>query len=284
MTARPRSTHDDLALPAGRDGWVALYRWTGKPYRRHRHDELELNLAVSGTAVYELDQRRYDLGPGSLIWLFRGQDHQLVAGSADCALWIAVFRSECVRRCCVGPDDGLLLHADPPGHHCRRLAGDDARDLTHHLWAMRGVQHDAVALNLGLAFLIRAAWLMFRRAPVLAVAEALHPAVAEAARLIAERPERGGDELAARVGLSRTALSRLFHRELGETIVAYRQRLRVEAFLDQLDGKPAGDLLAAALAAGFGSYAQFHRSFRRVTGVSPREWRTGHRLGHAVPR
>ncbi|GDY11130.1 hypothetical protein LBMAG53_00070 [Planctomycetota bacterium] len=284
MVARPRSTYDDLALPSGRDGWVATYRWTGKPYRRHRHDELELNLAVSGTAVYELDQRRYDLGPGSLIWLFPGQDHQLVSASADCTLWIAVFRSACVRRCAVGPEDQVLLQADPPGHHCRRLASDDARDLTHHLRAVRSVQHDAAALNLGLAFLVRAAWLMFRRAPVQAVADALHPAVAAAVRLIAERPERGGDELAARVGLSRTALSRLFHRELGETIVAYRQRLRVEAFLDQPEGKPEGDLMKAALAAGFGSYAQFHRSVRRVTGVSPREWRAGHRLGHAVPR
>jgi len=92
--------------------------------------------------------------------------------------------------------------------------------------------------------------------------------------------EAGGDELAARVGLSRARLSRLFHRELGETLVGRRERLRVEAFLRRREERPGADLLSDALAAGFGSYAQFHRSFRRITGVAPRDWAAGRGDGH----
>lgn len=270
---QPPGIREDLRLPANRDGWVSHYRWSGRLHPRHRHDEFELNLVASGTVVYVLDERRYDMGSGSLCWLFPAQDHQIVEASADCAMWIAVFRPAAAMRWC--PDEPALRLPDPPGHHCRTLAADDARDLAHHCRAARSTQQDPATLNLGLAFLLRAAWQMYRRAPELTVTEAVHPAVARAARLLGDDPALGGDELAARVGLSRARLSRLFHRELGETIVARRERLRVEAYLRRREARPGAAMLSDALSSGFGSYAQFHRAFRRVTGVSPRDWSAG---------
>jgi transcriptional regulator GlxA family with amidase domain len=52
------------------------------------------------------------------------------------------------------------------------------------------------------------------------------------------------------------------------SLVEYRNRLRLERFSMLLD-KQGENLLEAALAAGFGSYAQFHRVFLAQRGTTP---------------
>ncbi len=78
-------------------------------------------------------------------------------------------------------------------------------------------------------------------------------------------------ELAARLGLSVSGLSRAFKSEMGLSVAQYRSRLRLERFLTLVDPR-AGNLLAAALDAGFGSYAQFHRVFRSALGKTPKKY------------
>src|SRR5918995_1783331 len=73
---------DDLGVRAGLDGRVVRHTVGDVRPRAHRHAELELNLVVRGTATYLLGERRYALTPGTLTWLFPGQDHVLVDGSA----------------------------------------------------------------------------------------------------------------------------------------------------------------------------------------------------------
>jgi AraC-like DNA-binding protein len=272
----PPSLAEIIPLSPHLDGWVFVHRWAGRLHHRHRHAVLEINLGLQGAAVNDLGVRRYPIGPGVLTWLFPGQDHQLVEQSPDFTMWVAVFDAAAVRR---RSGNGLPIPAgnDPPGHHSRRLADEDARDLAALFHALRGMQGDPPAANAGFEFLLRTAWAMHRRAPELPGEGAVHPAVAEAARLLAERPDLGGEELAGRSGLSRARLSRLFHLQLGETILARRERIRIEAFLRRRQARPGGSLLTDALAAGFGSYAQFHRAFRRILGVSPRVWSAGER-------
>jgi transcriptional regulator GlxA family with amidase domain len=66
-------------------------------------------------------------------------------------------------------------------------------------------------------------------------------------------------------------LARVFKNEMQMSLVEYRNRLRLERFSVLVDA--GGDnLLNAALEAGFGSYAQFHRTFRAIRGISPREY------------
>jgi AraC-like DNA-binding protein len=55
---------------------------------------------------------------------------------------------------------------------------------------------------------------------------------------------------------------------VSENARRYRNRLRIEKFLEL--AVRSGNLLQAALDAGFGSYAQFSRVFRQQMGVSPR--------------
>ena len=83
-----------------------------------------------------------------------------------------------------------------------------------------------------------------------------------------------GNHLAKMLGVSPGKLARDFKAEMGVSLVEYRNRLRLERFLAMVD-RGGGNLLEAALDAGFGSYAQFHRVFRAMLGTTPREYLTG---------
>jgi AraC-like DNA-binding protein len=98
-----------------------------------------------------------------------------------------------------------------------------------------------------------------------------HPMVREAMRLLARDPTLGGKEIAGELDISLSRLARVFKAETGTSLVDYRNRLRLERFGALIDAG-RDNLLEAALAAGFGSYAQFHRVFRAIRGTTPREY------------
>jgi transcriptional regulator GlxA family with amidase domain len=89
--------------------------------------------------------------------------------------------------------------------------------------------------------------------------------------MLAKDPAMGGKEIAAGLDISLSRLSRVFKAEMGMSLVEYRNRLRLDRFSVLLD-RGRTNLLEAALAAGFGSYAQFHRVFRALRHVTPREY------------
>ena len=102
-------------------------------------------------------------------------------------------------------------------------------------------------------------------------ATAGHPLVRQTVRLLAKDPSLGGKDLAGSLDISLSRLARVFKAEMGMSLVEYRNRLRLERFQVLLDAG-GENLLAAALAAGFGSYAQFHRVFRALRGTTPRAY------------
>lgn len=105
-----------------------------------------------------------------------------------------------------------------------------------------------------------------------------HPLVLRTQQLLDADPSLGGKQLALDVGLSVSRLVRVFKMETGMSLVDYRNRLRLERFdhfrrsasesQPHLRGEQKS-LLASALAAGFGSYAQFQRVFREERGSTP---------------
>jgi AraC-like DNA-binding protein len=84
-------------------------------------------------------------------------------------------------------------------------------------------------------------------------------------------PHLSGEELAERFRVSAGHLARTFKAEVGCSLVEYRNRLRlVRFFAIMRTGKRS--LLEAATQAGFGSYAQFLRVHRQLTGLAPRDY------------
>jgi len=91
-------------------------------------------------------------------------------------------------------------------------------------------------------------------------------------RLLREASESETLEaLARKSGLSASRLSRLFTEQVGLSVTEFRNRQRVERFIELYGDGRRRSISEAALEAGFGSYPQFYRVFRDATGRTPAE-------------
>ncbi|HTO04581.1 MAG TPA: AraC family transcriptional regulator [Opitutus sp.] len=109
------------------------------------------------------------------------------------------------------------------------------------------------------------------------------PAITRVRTFIAEhQSEELSLAAAARsVNMSEFHFCKLFKRATGFTFTSYLARLRIEAVKSRLLNAHV-HVSEAAFAAGFQSLSQFNRVFRRITGVSPSEYR--HRIhGDSAP-
>jgi AraC-like DNA-binding protein len=98
------------------------------------------------------------------------------------------------------------------------------------------------------------------------------PLVERVLRALAEDLPVTGERLASELGVSPGHLARSFKREMGVSLVDYRNRLRLDRFFEAMQRRGgSSNLLDAALEAGFGSYAQFHRVYRKFLGATPRD-------------
>jgi AraC-like DNA-binding protein len=85
-------------------------------------------------------------------------------------------------------------------------------------------------------------------------------------------------DVAAHVGVSERHLQRLFHNLIGMTIQQFIVHSRVHAAVYELmtSERPITEI---ALMFGFTDQSAFSNTFRRLTGLSPREYRRRHRKG-----
>ena len=275
------SFEETLRFPAGHEGFVVLRERGRAPgHPMHRHAELEFNLVVRGTARYLLGDRRYELRPQHLVWLFPAQDHVLLDRSLDYAHWILVARPEFVAHLCRTTPGNPLTEPNPPGYFCRRLHDTDALRLETLLTQVRDTPLDeADWFNAGLGYILQSAWAAYRRANDAESGEALiHPAVERAVFLLRSLDVVSDQtltiaEIAARCEMSPAHLARLFRAQIGWGMVAFRNRERIRLFLDVYGRGQRTTVLNAALEVGFGSYAQFHRIFKDAMNCSPAQYR-----------
>jgi AraC-like DNA-binding protein len=235
----------------------------------HRHDVLEVNLIQNGTSTYYIDGRRYELEPGHVVFLFPDQEHALLDTSIDYRAWVIHVRSAFVREICTTRPTRALAAGRAPEQFASALPAARARHLTRLFQALAETMDDDAQFNSGLAFALLTSWIEHLRARAIVPEASREPLVERVIRLLREENDRSLDELSRASGTSRSVLTRLFKRQTGLSILEYKNRLRVERFLALYADGERMTLLDAALAAGFGSYAQFHRVFRGVMGHTP---------------
>jgi AraC-like DNA-binding protein len=256
-----------IVVPARRVGIAWLGRYEGGRWPQHRHDELELNLGVGGRSTYVIEGRRVVVERDTLLALFPAQEHIVVEETPGAERWVVVWKPETVRRLMRGARADWAADR-PTGQQAWRLEPARARALVGIFAAVRSAGDD-VSANACLEALLLASWDAVRSARHGDPMRRVHPAIEQAVRRLRVDPTLDGSALARAVGLSRARLSRVFAEEIGVPLSAYRTRLRLERALERIHSGRV-NLLAAALAAGFGSYAQFHRVVRERLGVSPR--------------
>ncbi len=262
---------DLLYLPADRDGACWPFALPLQRLTFHRHQELELNLVTQGKAEYLLDDRRYSLQSGSLVWLFPAQHHVLLDRTPDFAMWILVVKPDLVARLSAGGSYAELREANPADPSCRRL-GREAQQRLAALLADVAALNEAAHFNSGLAYALLSAWAAYQSATGEERFVQVHPAVEATARLLREGAEPTSlKQLTAQFGLSASRLSALFKEQTGTPLARYRNQQRIERVLRRYEtpGARRVSLLEAALDAGFGSYAQFYRVFCETMGRPP---------------
>lgn len=226
----------------------------------HAHPELEFNFILSGKGSYFLDDGHHNLAPGTVVWLLPGQRHRLMR-SPDMAMWVATISADEL--------DDQFLH-DVAVRPCSQLSSQDAialdRLLSHH-----SQDSDEPRLyRAGLAYVFRSALHACQTSPG-TPRKAMHPAVLKTLQILRASGEApGAVELARICGVSQAYLGQLLMEQTGLGLVELRNRARLERF--HILYPRSGDLLTAALDAGFGSYTQFHRVFSDMIGMTPGEW------------
>ena len=268
----------------------------------HRHKELEMNVVVRGRAEYVLSDQRYRLSPGSIVWLFPGQDHLLTKTNDAFKMYVVVFKEQLFDNDRLLKEKyQILRESDPVGSFCRRIsltsiqqlervcdslcALNRRQDVTcpayYYAGQAFGFQHNAEylhadpdVLNSGLSYLMTMGWHLFATEGSHEKKEVLDPAVEQALQLLKSNSEEELSlaDLAMACGTSPTRLSRLFSEQLGVSMVDYKNQLKLEHFLACFDQHDHYNLSEACYAAGFGSYSQFYKIFKQSFGVSPKAY------------
>ena len=166
-----------LSLPKGADAWVWRHEPRGYVHFLHHHDEPEFNLVMRGSARYLLDDRRFDIGPGCLVWLFPAHEHHLLDISEDFMCYIGVIRPALLRRSCP-PGCRALLAREHAGVFSRRLAPADHAFLAALCAEFSdSVADDPLRVNAGAAWLFFTVWQRFVNAVDVVAGSQIHPAV-----------------------------------------------------------------------------------------------------------
>ncbi len=82
------------------------------------------------------------------------------------------------------------------------------------------------------------------------------------------------EDLAGELGVTASHLCRVFKGYTGRTVMGYVMERRVQAAMMGLRGS-SDKVAAVALGAGFNDLAHFNRTFKRMLGCTPREFREG---------
>ena len=250
--------------------WVRGQVWSFHPNLlrpRHFHFEPELNLLFAGEGTFGIGESVVRARAGDLLSFAPGQDHVVLDASHDLGFFSIGIRLDLLAS--QGAlDDGALLPSRT------RLSPRMVEDLC----ALAAPICERAASDAQVLELWRRAMAARREAAVSGpgASPAIHVLTRRALQALAFHPELDRRALAQLGRTGPTEIGRHFRRDVGVTLVRYRTRVRLLHFIRRIDSG-AGELLSAALDAGFGSYSQLCRTFRADVGAPPRTFFAGER-------
>lgn len=247
----------------------------------HHHPELELTLIVRGNGLRHAGRSVETLRAGELVLLGPNLPHSWatpVGYPGGCQAIVLQVHPDALHGACHGlPEHSELLRLLSRSRHGLVLDAvpADLAGLIHAAAAERSMLARLGLLLAALGRLAHAEGLRELHAqPVDGPIEASHPGLAMVLQRMRADPtvDLPLGRLAALAGLAPASLSRLFRRITGQTLVAYRNRLRLELACLGLAERDDG-ILEIALDAGFPSLTNFNRRFRQAFACTPSAYR-----------
>ena len=255
----------------------------------HFHGQLEILIARSGAATLTLGCRSVRFVAGQIAWILPGIAHVTSDFDAGTDFWVVHVEPWLASRALARDRSlssryGGWIESVSRAFGGRALAEPerttfDVLDSLALRWmGSLGTERETILESLvTLAFARSAANIVKGAQPSLAF---------WVPSLLAADPQTDRSGLARRVGVSDAYLTRLLRRELGVSFETQRSRARLVSFLAEVDmarrdGRRVS-LLDAAIAAGFGSYSQLHRTFVGTVGFRPTDYVLGQGREHRL--
>ncbi len=240
------------------------------------HEEFVLaNIQLDGRAEVKQQGRIARLSPGSMTFVDSAHPYELSFAGTFSQLVVKVPRAELSYR---SPAEAVAveLAASGPG----RLVSDFLLGLHRRQdldpGAVAGLLPHAIGL-LDTAVSWAASSTPTAASDAALQRERVHRFITRHA----DDPRLDADTVAAACGLSRRTLFRALAAH-GETLTGLIREARVTRARHLLRAAPERPIAAVARACGFGGEAQFHRAFRRTTGLTPGAYRSASPVA-AVP-
>lgn len=226
---------------------------------RHSHAQPYVCLVTAG-AFEERPRRRVEtLQAGNAVWNSSGEEHEDRFGNRGARTVNIEFGEVWRERVAQGPGVWTPAKSAEVGWLVMRILRELAELDTANALSLEGLVCaliGEISREPSGAVRGRPAWLLDSRD-----------------RLMVEyRDPPGVGELAQQAGVHRSHFARAFRIHFGCTVAEFVRRLRIEWAAEELRRRRS-TLSEVSLQAGFGDQAHFTRAFKRITGITPGEYR-----------
>ena len=238
----------------------------------HHHDYYELEIVAEGEMLHECNGKSMRLGKGDVYILSPHDVHRLVPTQKTTIYNVCIYTEQCsksIARLLLDEEYPRFGRVDDDGMQEIGALHSALRDVLSSTGQYRGARTSALTtLLVSRLFEMTSAEISLQTdQSYLTIAKAMSFIEANLANQITL------EEVAAASGYSRTYFSRLFKEIVGINFKYYLERERIELASDLLEMEEMS-ITEIAYAVGFNSFSSFWRSFKKLKGVSPREWRT----------
>ncbi len=282
------------------DGTQLLHMWQvqvprgDRPLRRHSHLSFEITRVTQGGGIYTVGDRQFPMEEGDMFVFASNEVHCITGVGAEGLTIVNLhfepryiwgnstdsFSEQNINFCFA--HDPLFLPRIPQTDNAalRRLHTEIEREFSEE----RAEYTLAVKsyLNLLLCELIRA--YHYAKDDAYIQRRMLH-AIRRVITYIDTAPANPMtlEQLAEMAGMTPNYFSSLFHKTLGIALWDYIAARRIDLATRMLRGKNGTDddsvkklrIIDIAETCGFNSTASFNKVFKKVTGMTPREYRMG---------
>lgn len=264
----------DFAIyPAKRKGYYTMPKY-------HYHDYYEIYYLLSGDRYYYVENKRYPIHKGSIIFVNKNEIHKSVdSGVPDHERFCLYFSSEFIDRFDEEQKETLLL---PFTHHNKKIqfSISDQSYVERLLFHMHNeFNHpDGYGQKLYFESLLMQLLLFAARKKKEDPPEIQEdPMNARMADIInycnrCYRDDLRLESLADQFHISSYYLSRLFKRTTGFTFKEYINTLRIRE-AEKLLRETGIKIIDISEQVGFANVSHFNRKFKQVTRMSPRDFR-----------